>query len=695
MKTPKFIYRCSGCGHEEPKWLGRCPECGEWNTLAETAASPAVKGKGKAPGLPQSWPLASVGSSDGGRISSGIVELDRVLGGGIMKRSAVLVGGEPGIGKSTLLLQTAAAADIKGRILYISGEESAGQIRLRADRLGLSGNAPSKESSLSRESGRNNNFERIEVICTGNLEEIEMTLNAVKPALIMVDSAQTLFAPDAGSAPGTVSQMKYCAFELVSWVKEHDASLFLVAHVTKEGIIAGPKMLEHLVDTVLYFEQNDKTAGLSGGQDCRFLRASKNRFGSVDEIGIFTMGERGLIPVEDTGTLFLVRREGEIPAGVAAAAVLEGPRTILVEIQALTIPAKGAVSRVFSDKIDSGRVSRVAAALEKHLGLRLSDQDLYVNVAGGIRISEVGVELALAAALYSARTGIALPGKTAIAGELSLAVEVLPIRRLNIREKTAAGLGYTLFTADSLKNAVKGLFGGCSLTEARRKSLSRRHGAHRDHRGRMVIMNYIFIHGSGQQSSSWNETVSYMKAIKDIACPNLYKLLNGKKTDYNNLYASFVEYCNNSNDQINLCGLSLGGILALNYAIDFPNKIRSLILIGTPYKIPKIMFSIQNIIFKFLPNSMFNNTEFNKTDTFILGDSMKNLDFSKKLQNITCPTLVVCGKKDSVNIKSAYYLAENINNAKIKIFENTGHVINEEKPKELAFELEEYYRNIM
>jgi DNA repair protein RadA/Sms len=373
-----------------------------------------------------------------------------------MKRSAILVGGEPGIGKSTLLLQTAAAAQTKGRILYISGEESAGQIKLRADRLGLT------------------TLERIEVICTGNLAEIEMALNAVKPSLIMVDSAQTLFSADAGSIPGTVTQMKFCSFELISWVKEHDAALFLVAHVTKEGIIAGPKMLEHLVDTVLYFEQNDKTAGLSGGQDCRFLRASKNRFGSVDEIGIFTMGEKGLIPVEDTGSLFLVRREGGLPAGVAVAAVLEGTRTILVEIQALTIPAKGAVNRVFSDKIDSGRVSRVAATLEKHLGLRLSDQDLYVNVAGGIRITEVGVELALACALHSARTGIALPAGLAIAGELSLTGELRPVSRLAGRVKTAQNLGFSSFLCPSpespsdetailkpardIKSAIKNIF---------------------------------------------------------------------------------------------------------------------------------------------------------------------------------------------------------------------------------------------
>jgi len=431
MKPPKFIYRCSGCGHEEPKWLGRCPECGEWNTLVETDSAPAITGGRRAvKKMPQTFPLASLECKDETRVSSGIAELDRVLGGGIMKRSAILVGGEPGIGKSTLLLQTAAEAQTKGRVLYISGEESASQIRLRAERLGL---------------GDGGNLERIEVICTGNLEEIETALNAVKPSLVMVDSAQTLFSADAGPAPGTVSQMKFCSYELVTWVKEHDAALFLVAHVTKEGVIAGPKMIEHLVDTVLYFEENDKTSGLCGGRDCRFLRASKNRFGSVDEIGIFTMGDKGLVPVEDTGTLFLVRREGEFPAGVATAAVLEGSRTILVEIQALTIPAKGAVSRVFSDKIDSGRVSRVSAALEKHLGLRLSDQDLYVNVAGGIRITEVGVELALACALYSARTGLALPGNLAIAGELSLTGELRPVNKLPIRIKTAASLGFGSF----------------------------------------------------------------------------------------------------------------------------------------------------------------------------------------------------------------------------------------------------------
>jgi DNA repair protein RadA/Sms len=356
-----------------------------------------------------------------------------------MKRSAVLVGGEPGIGKSTLLLQAAAAADTRGRVLYISGEESAGQVRMRADRLGLMG-------------GKDALGEKIEICCTGRLEDITTILEAVKPVIIMVDSAQTLHTDEAGLVPGTINQMKYCSYELISWVKEHDAALFLVAHVTKEGVISGPKTLEHMVDTVLYFE----SPSAANDGDSRFLRAAKNRFGSVDELGIFTMGERGLSVVEDPSLLFLIRREGELPAGVATAAVLEGTRTLLVEIQALTVPAKGAMSRVFSDRIDSARVSRVAATIEKHLNLRLSDHDLYINVAGGIRIAEVGIELALAMALYSARTGLPLPRGTAIAGELSLAGEVRPVRRLAGRLKTARNLGFERFLGPSPERTEAG-----------------------------------------------------------------------------------------------------------------------------------------------------------------------------------------------------------------------------------------------
>ncbi|MDR2521737.1 MAG: AAA family ATPase, partial [Spirochaetaceae bacterium] len=315
MKKQKAtVFKCSACGHQEAKWLGRCPACGEWNTLAETQAAAAGRGAGRQAGgglaAPHSMPLASVPRDEGARFSSGIAELDAVLGGGIIRRGVTLVGGEPGIGKSTLLLQTASLCDTRGRVLYVSGEESAGQIKLRAERLGL-------------------DCAKIEIFCSGALTEIETVLDTLKPSVIIVDSAQTLYSPEAGVVSGTVNQLKYCSFELISWVKEHDAALFLVAHVTKDGFIAGPKTLEHMVDTVLYFEQTD-------GEN-RFLRASKNRFGSVDEIGIFTMSAAGLQAVEDPSRLFLVRRENALPAGVAAAAVLEGSRCLLVEIQALTV----------------------------------------------------------------------------------------------------------------------------------------------------------------------------------------------------------------------------------------------------------------------------------------------------------------------------------------------------------------------
>jgi DNA repair protein RadA/Sms len=364
------------------------------------------------------------------------------------------VGGEPGIGKSTLLLQAAALAETKGRVLYVSAEESAGQVRMRADRLGIFG-----ENSDTKGKQTSNN---IEICASSRLEDIEKVMEAVKPAITVIDSIQTIHSDEAGPAPGTVNQMKYCAWELIDWVKEHDSALFLVAHVTKDGSIAGPKTLEHMVDAVLYFE----TGSGSGAEgDSRFLRAVKNRFGSVDEIGIFTMTERGLLGVEDPGRLFLTHRGSsrELPPGLAIAAVLEGSRTLLVEIQALTVEAKGSISRVFSTQIESGRVARVAATLEKHLNLKMTDCDLYVNVAGGVRINEVGVDLGLAAAIYSARTGLALPKNAVIAGELSLAGEVRPVRRLPGRAKTAAELGFTLFCAppavEDIKGAIKMLFG--------------------------------------------------------------------------------------------------------------------------------------------------------------------------------------------------------------------------------------------
>jgi len=427
-KTGSTAFRCTKCGYSQPRWLGRCPECGEWNTLEEiivqdagfaaASLSGGTGGSGLRGGsgvVPKAIPLSAVDAQDGARLGTGIPELDRVLGGSAMKRSAILVGGEPGIGKSTLLLQAAASAVTKGRILYVTGEESAAQIRSRADRLGLP-------------------VDRIEILCSGRLEDIERALNEINPVFVIIDSIQTVYSPDAGAIPGTVNQLKLCAHELVGWVKERDSVLFLVAHVTKDGTIAGPKALEHLVDTVISFERND--------DDVRFLRALKNRFGSVDELGIFQMTAKGLATVEDPSSLFIVRRTGSLPAGVAVVPVLEGSRVFMVEIQALTVPAKSAMTRVYSDRIDAARVSRIAAVLEKRIGLRFSDQDIYINVAGGVRLAESAIDLALAAALYSARTDIATPGGTALIGELSLAGEVRPVNRLKPRVKAALGLGF-------------------------------------------------------------------------------------------------------------------------------------------------------------------------------------------------------------------------------------------------------------
>ncbi|HUX42891.1 MAG TPA: DNA repair protein RadA [Rectinemataceae bacterium] len=405
------IYRCVSCGHSEAKWLGRCPECGEWNSLREAAADPASDRAGET----FSVPLTAVEAGRTARFATGLGELDRVLGGGLMRGSAVLLGGEPGIGKSTLLLQICATSEVGGTILYISGEESPVQLRLRAERLGAMN-------------------PKIEVLATGDLAAIRRVLDAAKPSLVVVDSLQTLHSEEAGAIPGTANQIKYCAQELVGWAKEHEASLVLVAHVTKDGMIAGPKAAEHLVDAVLGFEQ--------GEGDLRVLRAAKNRFGSIDEIGLFRMGAKGLVELVDPTGLFLVQRESGLPPGVAVAPVHEGSRVLLVEIQALTVAAKAGLTRVYSDRIETARVSRVAAVLEKHAGLRFSDQDIYVNVAGGMRLSEPGIDFALMAALWSARTGSALRSGLALAGELSLAGELRPVTRMSQRAKAALGLGF-------------------------------------------------------------------------------------------------------------------------------------------------------------------------------------------------------------------------------------------------------------
>ena len=457
-ETGDLAHRCSKCGYTQARWLGRCPECGEWNTFEEvtinqdySAAERSIAEKFVKEA--HSVPLDAIEANDAVRLSTGIAEFDRVLGGGAVKRSAILIGGEPGIGKSTLLFQAASASSSGSvkKVLYVSGEESGGQIRSRADRLNLP-------------------LKNIELLCTCRLEDVERVLNKVNPVFVIIDSIQTMYSADAGAVPGTINQLKLCAHELVSWVKERDSVLFLTAHVTKDGNIAGPKVLEHLVDTVISFERTE--------DDVRFLRALKNRFGSVDELGIFSMDESGLKAIDDPSSLFITNRTGPLPAGSAAVPVCEGSRVFMVEIQALTVPAKGAVTRVFSDKIDSARVSRIAAVLEKRIGLQFSDQDIYVNVAGGIRLKEPAADLAIALALYSARANIPAQKEGAYIGELSLAGEIRSVKKLKQRIKTAQSMGFTkvvspppsdseagdinisqLFKAEDLSSAIKKVFG--------------------------------------------------------------------------------------------------------------------------------------------------------------------------------------------------------------------------------------------
>jgi DNA repair protein RadA/Sms len=435
-KKNDIIFECASCGHESPKWLGRCPGCGEWNSFKQVkqVAAPSastgrvglIGGRGgnasappaSGPAMVSPKPLGDIVVEEGLRLSLGAGEFDRVLGGGMLRGSSVVLGGEPGIGKSTLMLQAARAVAKNGPILYVAGEESGEQIKLRADRLGLA--ASQKE---------------IHLLASSHLDDIIQALAEVQPVLVIVDSVQTLFSPEAGSAPGSPNQIKYCVYLITEWCRQNYAAVMLIAHVTKEGIIAGPKLLEHMVDVVLYFEEAE--AGL------RVLRAAKNRYGSTDEIGLFSMGEKGLTEVLDPYAVLVEKREGQNPPGVVSAPIHEGSRILLVEIQALTVPNKAGMSRVNSDRVDQRRVSRIAAVLEKQAGLSFSDQEIYVNIAGGLKVSEVALDLGLAMALFSARSGLPLPAMTAIAGEVSLAGEVRSVRHLKRRIQAARDLGFT------------------------------------------------------------------------------------------------------------------------------------------------------------------------------------------------------------------------------------------------------------
>ncbi len=428
----KTSFVCQNCGAVASRWQGKCDDCGEWNTLVEetagggVAASPAARRLGK--GRPVALTSLAGGADDAPRMKSGIAEFDRVTGGGFVRGSTLLVGGDPGIGKSTLLLQVAGALARAGQpVVYVSGEEAVAQIRLRADRLSLT-DSPVK---LAAET---------------SVEDILATLAEDKPpALLIVNSIQTLWTDIAESAPGTVTQVRAASQALIRYAKQTGTAVVFVGHVTKDGQIAGPRVVEHMVDGVLYFEGE-------GGHHFRILRAVKNRFGPTDEIGVFEMTGTGLGEVANPSELFLGERNAATP-GAAVFAGMEGTRPLLVEIQALVAPTALGTPRRAVIGWDSNRLAMVLAVLEAHCGVRLGDCDVYLNVAGGLRIAEPAADLAVAAALVSSRLNAPLPADSVYFGEVSLSGAVRPVAHATARLKEAQKLGFTRATMPAAKDA--------------------------------------------------------------------------------------------------------------------------------------------------------------------------------------------------------------------------------------------------
>jgi len=422
MAKPKIRYVCQLCGSFSHRWAGQCADCAEWNSLVEDAggvvtpfsAKHNLRGGGRRIellGLDAEAQLPQ-------RVSTGIAEFDRALGGGMVAGSATLIGGDPGIGKSTLLLQAAALIARQGRsVVYVSGEEAADQVRLRARRLGL-GDAPLKLAAAT------------------SVRDILTTFaEGAPPALVVIDSIQTMYSDLIEGAPGTVSQVRAAAHELIRFAKESGAALVLVGHVTKDGAIAGPRVLEHMVDTVLSFEGERS-------HQYRILRATKNRFGGTDEIGVFAMGEGGLAEVSNPSALFLTHRGEAVPGSIVFPA-LEGTRPVLVEIQALTVRlASGATPRRAAVGWDSGRLAMILAVLEARCGLSFSTAEVYLNVAGGYRVIDPAADLAVAAALVSALAERPIPADTIAFGEVALSGEVRPVAHAALRLKEAAKLGF-------------------------------------------------------------------------------------------------------------------------------------------------------------------------------------------------------------------------------------------------------------
>lgn len=411
-KAKGSVFFCGECGYESTKWLGKCPACGSWNTMLEQkkiSSVPSINNLTYAHAIP----LADVTTTASGRVSSGIGELDRVLGGGIVPGSVTLLGGDPGIGKSTLLMQTAAELTKQGTVLYVTGEESVSQLKLRAERLGVGGD--------------------MLILAENDLSAIESEVDRVKPAYVMIDSIQTMYSADCSGSNGSISQIREATSLITRMAKRTGAATFIVGHVTKDGAIAGPRILEHMVDTVLYFEGDRQDS-------FRLLRSVKNRFGSTDEIGVFEMRSTGMAEISDPSTLFIT---GTDLPGCAVTCAMEGTRPMMVEVQALLSTSPFSNPRRMAAGLDNNRLVLLLAVLEKKAGLRFYDKDVYTNVVGGIRLDERTCDLAVAMCIAGAGADIALPPRTAILGELSLTGEVRPVNRLDKRIQECARLGFS------------------------------------------------------------------------------------------------------------------------------------------------------------------------------------------------------------------------------------------------------------
>jgi len=418
MARLRTEYVCQSCGFRSPRWLGRCPDCQEWNTLVEEhPVREEVSGRRLAIGEPASEPrsISEVEPASHRRSTSGIDELDRVLGGGIVPGGVVLIGGDPGIGKSTLVLQALAKLARAGTALYVSGEESPEQIKMRADRLDAVD-------------------PRLMVLAETALETIVEHARRIQPLVLVVDSIQTVYTEDLGSAPGSIAQVRECAARLVQFAKAHGLACFLVGHVTKEGSFAGPRVLEHVVDTVLYFE-GDR------GHSFRILRAVKNRFGSTNEIGVFEMKQEGLHPVTNPSALFLAERPVDAPGSVVVASI-EGTRPILVELQALASPTVLGTPRRTTLGLDHNRVALLIAILEKKMGLHLAGHDVFLNVAGGVRLDEPATDLGAIVAVASSFLDRPIDPHTLVIGEVGLAGEVRAVGQLETRVREGTKLGF-------------------------------------------------------------------------------------------------------------------------------------------------------------------------------------------------------------------------------------------------------------